>query len=87
MEAIYSGTILNTWKAVKRGKSVAKNSARGKTYHIAASDYLAKGKEDRLGFFKADNFVKLEIPKENDASDLRSDVRRAVVAYLKSIIR
>ena len=56
-----------------------------KVYHIASSDYLAKGKEERLDFFNEKNFVKLDIPNPTDEADLRNDIRRAVVAYLKTL--
>ena len=68
-----------TWKI--NGKALLEN----KTYHIAASEYVASGKEDRLEFFNHKNFTKLDIPKENDPTDLRSDIRKAVVAYLKTL--
>lgn len=56
-----------------------------KIYHIASSDYLANGKEERLEFFNQKNFVKLDVPKEGDTNDLRTDIRKAVVAYLKTL--
>jgi 5'-nucleotidase len=55
-----------------------------KTYHIVSSDYLASGNENRLEFFNPKNFVKTDKPKEGDKSDLRSDVRKAVIEYMKS---
>lgn len=68
-----------TWKI--NGQPLLDN----KVYHIASSDYLAKGKEERLEFFKENNFVKLDVPQAGDTTDLRSDIRRAIVAYLKSL--
>ncbi|MEZ4955728.1 MAG: 5'-nucleotidase [Saprospiraceae bacterium] len=56
-----------------------------KTYHIASSDYLANGREERLEFFNEKNFVKLDKPVKGDTTDLREDVRRAVVNYMKSL--
>lgn len=56
-----------------------------KTYHIASSDYVASGREERLEFFNEKNFVKLDKPIKGDTTDLREDVRRAVVNYLKGL--
>ncbi len=67
-----------TWKI--NGQPLNEN----KTYHIASSEFLASGREDRLEFFNKKNFVKLDIPKEGDSNDLRSDVRKAVVEHLKN---
>ena len=57
----------------------------GKVYHIAASEYLGDGKENRLEFFKENNFINLEKADGKDPEDLRNDVRKAVVAYLKML--
>ena len=56
-----------------------------KTYHIIASDYLSSGKEQRLDFFNPDNFIKVEKPKDGDNADLRSDIRKATIEYMKSL--
>lgn len=56
-----------------------------KTYHIASSEYLANGYENRLEFFKEENFVNTEKPNNNDPDDLRTDVRKAVIAYMKTL--
>ncbi len=54
-----------------------------KTYRIATSEYVFEGKEVRLEFFNKENFISWDLPKEDDAKDLRADIRRVVVAYLK----
>ncbi|HHM21696.1 MAG TPA: bifunctional metallophosphatase/5'-nucleotidase [Bacteroidetes bacterium] len=69
----------NAWKI--NGEKLSE----GKIYHIAASEYLANGHEKRLEFFKPENFVHWETAKDTDPADLRSDIRKAVVAYLKSL--
>ncbi|HFA50472.1 MAG TPA: bifunctional metallophosphatase/5'-nucleotidase [Bacteroidetes bacterium] len=56
----------------------------GKVYHVATSDYLANGNEKGLEFFNPKNFVAWETAKKGDNADLRSDVRKAVVAFLKN---
>ena len=58
--------------------------SESKTYRIATNEYIFEGKETRLDFFNKKNFIKWDTAREGDAGDLRSDVRRAVVAYLKS---
>ncbi|MCB0677615.1 MAG: bifunctional metallophosphatase/5'-nucleotidase [Saprospiraceae bacterium] len=54
-------------------------------YWIVTSDFLLTGLETRLDFFTPDNPGILEIdrPAKGDAGDLRSDIRRAVIDYLK----
>jgi 2',3'-cyclic-nucleotide 2'-phosphodiesterase (5'-nucleotidase family) len=58
-----------------------------KVYRLMTNDYVFAGKEARLEFLNKNNpdIVKWSTAADNDASDLRSDVRRAVIAYLKSI--
>ncbi len=55
----------------------------GKVYRIMTNEYTGEGRESRLDFFKPKNFEKWETAAKGDESDLRSDVRKAVVAYLK----
>lgn len=55
----------------------------GRTYRIMTSQYVFEGKENRLDFFNQKNFVRWETAKEGDAKDLRSDIRKAVVAYMR----
>ncbi|MFQ5445453.1 MAG: bifunctional metallophosphatase/5'-nucleotidase, partial [Saprospiraceae bacterium] len=58
--------------------------SEGKIYRIITSDYLARGKETKLEFFNPRNFIKWETAKDGDTQDLRSDVRKAIVSFLKS---
>jgi 2',3'-cyclic-nucleotide 2'-phosphodiesterase (5'-nucleotidase family) len=69
-----------SWKI--GGKALDEN----KVYRVATSDFLFSGREARLEFFKKDNkgVVRWETGKEGDETDLRNDVRKAVVAFLKS---
>ena len=55
-----------------------------KTYHCATNDFLFSGKETNFDFFNAQNTAisNIDIPKES--SDLRSDIRKAFIAYLKN---
>ena len=58
-----------------------------RTYRIATSDYLIKGLETNMGFFTPDNseVIAVHYPDKNDPDDLRVDVRKAVISYLKEI--
>jgi hypothetical protein len=58
-----------------------------KTYRVALSDYLITGLESNFGFLKAGNqdILKIYEPNATDKSDLRNDIRSAVIAYLKSL--
>ncbi len=67
----------------KSWKVAGKPLSEGKTYRIAVNQYLFEGKENRLDFFNQKNFINWETAKEGDTADLRSDIRKAVVAYLK----
>lgn len=70
-------------EASKTWKIGGKRLNEGKTYHVMISDYLANGNEERLELLKPKNYVKWETAKEGDKEDLRSDVRKAVVDYMK----
>ncbi len=70
-------------EAAKSWKINGQPLNESKTYHIATNDYTSQGKEARLDFFNPKNFIKTDMAKPGDENDLRSDVRKAVVAYLK----
>jgi len=55
-----------------------------KTYHIAISDYLMKGFD--IPMLKESNplVIKVYKPIENDTADIRLDIRKVVIAFLKS---
>lgn len=61
------------------------NLDESKTYHIAASEYLANGKESRLEFFKPENFVKWETAQDHETEDLRIDIRKATIEFMKKM--
>ncbi|RPI19590.1 MAG: bifunctional metallophosphatase/5'-nucleotidase [Ignavibacteriae bacterium] len=55
------------------------------TYNIAVSDYLLTGMEQNMSFLKRDNpgILKILEPQADDKSDLRNDIRLALIKYLK----
>jgi 2',3'-cyclic-nucleotide 2'-phosphodiesterase (5'-nucleotidase family) len=55
-----------------------------RTYHCATNDFLISGKETNFDFFKETNPNISNIDKPNDPADLRFDIRKAFIAYLKS---
>ncbi len=57
----------------------------GRNYRIVMGDYLWKGLEAGLEFLNPDNMLSWNTVAEGDNNDLRSDVRKAVVAYLKTL--
>jgi 2',3'-cyclic-nucleotide 2'-phosphodiesterase (5'-nucleotidase family) len=67
----------------KSWKIAGKPLNEGKVYRIMTNEYTGEGRESRLDFFKPKNFEKWETAASGDEADLRSDVRKAVVAYLK----
>jgi 2',3'-cyclic-nucleotide 2'-phosphodiesterase (5'-nucleotidase family) len=69
--------------ANKSWKIAGKALNESKNYRIVTSQYVFEGKENRLDFFNQKNFISWETAKEGDAKDLRGDVRKAVVAYMK----
>ncbi len=70
-------------EASKSWKVAGKPLSEAKTYRIMTSQYVFEGKEARLDFFNQKNFVSWETAKEGDEKDLRSDIRKAVIAYLR----
>ncbi|MCC6724900.1 MAG: bifunctional metallophosphatase/5'-nucleotidase [Saprospiraceae bacterium] len=71
-------------ETTKAWKVAGKPLSESKTYRIATNEYVFQGKEARLEFFNQKNFSSWDAAKEGDAKDLRSDVRKAVVAYMKN---
>ncbi|MCB0705710.1 MAG: bifunctional metallophosphatase/5'-nucleotidase [Saprospiraceae bacterium] len=53
-------------------------------YHIAFTDFLLTGFENRLDFMTPDNpgYISIDIPKPNDPTDLRSDIRKTLIEYM-----
>lgn len=70
-------------EASKAWKVAGKPLNEAKTYRLMTSQYVFEGKENRLDFFNQKNFERWETAKEGDTKDTRSDIRRAVVAYMK----
>jgi 2',3'-cyclic-nucleotide 2'-phosphodiesterase (5'-nucleotidase family) len=64
-------------------KIAGKPLSESKTYRVAVNQYIFEGKENRLEFFNQKNFLKWDTAGNGDNNDLRSDVRKAIVAYLK----
>lgn len=54
-----------------------------KTYHIIVNDYVFSGKEANLDFFNESNPFVSNISKAKDMKDLRIDMRRAFIHFLK----
>ncbi len=56
-----------------------------KNYHIITNDFLISGKETNFEFFVESNpnISNIKKPDPNDATDLRNDIRKAFIAYLK----
>lgn len=69
----------------KTWKIAGKKLNESKVYHVVVNDYLAEGRSSRLDFLNPDNYVKVEKPNPEDKSDLRSDMRRAVIAHMKEM--
>ncbi len=57
-----------------------------RNYKIALSDFLLSGHETNMGFLTEKNkgIIAVDKPGKEDTSDLRLDVRKAVIAYMKS---
>jgi 2',3'-cyclic-nucleotide 2'-phosphodiesterase (5'-nucleotidase family) len=55
-----------------------------KTYHCATNDFLMSGRETNFDFFNEKNPAISNIDKPIDAADLRSDIRKAFINYLKN---
>lgn len=54
-----------------------------KTYHCATNDFLLSGKETNFDFFNEKNPAISNIDKPTAADDLRMDIRKTFIAYLK----
>ena len=57
-----------------------------KTYHIMVNDFLLSGGEGNMEFFTENNpnISNVQKPNVGDVSDLRNDIRKALIAYLKN---
>ena len=55
-----------------------------KTYHCATNDFLLSGKETNFDFFNEKNPNISNIDKPTDPMDVRSDIRKVFIAYLKN---
>jgi 2',3'-cyclic-nucleotide 2'-phosphodiesterase (5'-nucleotidase family) len=71
-------------EGAKSWKVSGKPLSESKNYRIATNQYVFEGKETRLEFFNKSNFISHETAKDSDVKDLRSDIRKAVVAYMKN---
>ena len=54
-----------------------------KDYHIALNDYLLLGLDIKILTEANPGIIKINRPDENDASDLRNDIRKAIIEYLQ----
>jgi 2',3'-cyclic-nucleotide 2'-phosphodiesterase (5'-nucleotidase family) len=56
------------------------------TYRVSVAAYLLTGLEQNMQFFTKDNpeIIKITEPDANDNNDLRNDVRRALIQYMKN---
>ncbi len=56
-------------------------------YRVALPGFLLLGMETNFGFLTPDNpaIIKIYKADENESNDLRNDIRKAVIAYLKSL--
>ena len=56
-----------------------------KQYHIATNDYLFSGKANGLDFFKPGNpnITNISKPNPTDTNDIRNDIRKTTIEYLK----
>lgn len=55
-----------------------------KTYHCATNDFLFSGKETNFDFFNAQNTAISNIDIPTESTDVRSDIRKAFIVYLKN---
>lgn len=74
-------------EASKSWKVAGKPLVESKNYRIVSSQYVFEGKESRLEFFNQKNFINWETAKNGDNADPRSDIRKAVVSYMKKMKR
>ena len=67
-----------------------------KVYHLILPGFLLTGNEQNMGFLKADpttdgkgssnsDILMIDSPAKSDMSDLRLDIRKALIAYWKTI--
>jgi 5'-nucleotidase / UDP-sugar diphosphatase len=87
-KAAGTGAYLQRYNAdYKNGKWLVNGQLlkANKTYHIALSDYLMKGLD--IPMLKPDNPLVLKVykPVESDTTDIRVDIRKTVIVFLKSI--
>jgi 5'-nucleotidase len=77
----------NIKKKGKKWKIGGKKIKDNQYYTVAITDFLLTGKETNLEFLTEQNpeISKITKPNTNDKSDLRSDIRRAVVESMKKI--
>ncbi|TAH22232.1 MAG: bifunctional metallophosphatase/5'-nucleotidase [Cytophagales bacterium] len=70
----------------KNWKIGNKKIKKDKYYTIATTDFLMTGKEMGLGFLTEQNPDVRQVikPDKNEKADLRNDIRRAIVSYLKN---
>jgi 5'-nucleotidase / UDP-sugar diphosphatase len=63
----------------------AKPIIKNKTYHVAISDYLIKGFD--IPILKESNPLVLKVysPDNTDANDVRADIRKTVISFLKTV--
>jgi 5'-nucleotidase / UDP-sugar diphosphatase len=54
-------------------------------YYISIPKFMMEGKETNFGYLTAQNpdVLKVNEPDEKDLSDIRNDVRKVLIAYLK----
>lgn len=73
----------------KEGQWLLNNKPLDQTavYRVAISDFLLTGMETNFAFLTRDNpgIIKIYEPDINDPKDLTSDIRKAVIAYLRSL--
>ncbi|MCU0347399.1 MAG: 5'-nucleotidase C-terminal domain-containing protein, partial [Saprospiraceae bacterium] len=72
-------------EATRGWKVAGKPISEGKNYRIATNEYVFQGKEARLEFLNEKNYLSWETAKPGDTKDLRSDVRKAVVAQMRKM--
>ena len=53
-------------------------------YHIITTEFLFSGKETNFDFFTSANPNVSNVEVSTDVSDLRSDIRKALIIYLKN---
>ncbi len=79
---------IQTVNAVEGNFKIAgKDLDSAKQYHVIFNDFLLSGKEGGLGFLNPQNpnITHIDEPIESNAADLRNDLRRALIAYLKTM--